>query len=88
MAQMPIHRVESDLTSDSMYLHFTDKPISHSVEMSPDIIIDLDEDNGVVGIDVQHMSILFNEAVTPTRQSRVGRGPAPSPAVRLQLVSV
>lgn len=88
MAQFPFHQVESDLASDSMYLHFSDRPIRRSVEMSPDIIIDLDEDDTVVGIDVQYVSAIIKETVASTRRgSRVREG-LPSTSARLQLVGV
>ncbi len=53
---MQILNVITDEAADSVYLQFGNQPISHSVELTGDIIIDLDEENAVVGMDIQHMS--------------------------------
>ena len=46
----------------------SDQPISHSFEMTPDIIIDLDKDNAVVGIDFQHVTELVKEHEVASQQ--------------------
>ena len=48
--------IEKGTSSDSMYVQLSDEPVSYSVELSPDIIIDVTEDNTVVGIDIQYVS--------------------------------
>ena len=48
--------------SDSLYVQFSESPISVSVELHPDVILDLDEMGTVVGIDFQHVSELAAEA--------------------------
>ena len=52
--------------SDAIYFLFRDAPVSHSVEYAPDIIIDLDENGVVVGLDVQNVTQLIRESVQTT----------------------
>jgi uncharacterized protein YuzE len=56
--------------------------------MSPDIIIDLDEDNGVVGIDVQYVSAIIKEKVASMRRGSGAQQGLSSTSARLQLVGV
>ena len=55
--------IEKGTSSDSMYVQLSDEPVSYSVELSPDIIIDVTEDNTVVGIDIQYVSEVLVERV-------------------------
>lgn len=69
--------------SDSLYIRFSSQTISHSVELDDDIIIDVADDNTVVGLDIQHAS--------EVRDSIRAATSAPQPAsrrrsVKLQLV--
>ena len=48
-------------SSDSLYFQLTTAKISHSVELHPDIIIDVADDGQVVGIDVQNVEALRSE---------------------------
>lgn len=57
----PHIHVESDPEADSLYLRFGDKPISFSVEVTPDFILDIAEDNTVVGMDLQHLTAVLKE---------------------------
>ena len=43
--QMP--KIKKGSVADSLYLQFSEKKISHSVELTPDIVIDVAEDNTV-----------------------------------------
>ena len=72
--------IERGAASDSIYVQFSDEPISHSVELSPEVIIDVAEDNTVVGVDIQYVSDLLVEP-------RPAERPAASANPRLQLVS-
>lgn len=54
--------------SDSLYLQLTTAQISHSVELHPDIIIDVAEDGLVVGIDVQNVEALRSELQESSQQ--------------------
>ena len=58
---MPSLGVKWGKESDSLYLQFTDNPVSHSVELTSDVILDLDAGNDVVGIDIQHVSDVLKE---------------------------
>lgn len=48
--------------SDTLYVQFSDTPIHESVELHPDIILDVDESGTVVGIDIQSVTELAAEA--------------------------
>ena len=48
--------------ADTLYVQFSEAAISHSVELHPDIILDVDENGTVVGIDFQNVSQLAAEA--------------------------
>lgn len=41
-----------DKDTDSLYIDFIDKPGVDSFEISPDFIVDVDEDGNVLGIEV------------------------------------
>ena len=80
---MKILGIEVSGEADSMYIRFSDEPISHSVELSPDVILDLAENDVVVGVDLQHVSALQNEG----QVEQVANSGAPTEQlVRLQLV--
>jgi uncharacterized protein YuzE len=58
-----VAQVEMDTESDSMYLHISEKQISHSVELHRDIIIlDIAEDDTVVGIELRAVSTWLTKA--------------------------
>ena len=61
---MQILNIEKGSKSDTLYLQFNHHPIAHSFELEPDIIIDLDRDNAVVGIDVQHVAAFVARSVS------------------------
>lgn len=48
--------------ADTLYVQFSEAAISHSVELHPDIILDVGESGTVVGIDFQNVSKLMAEA--------------------------
>ncbi len=58
---MSFPHVELSLESDTFYILLRESKIDHSFELTPDIIIDLDSDNGVVGIDIQNMTKVLQE---------------------------
>ena len=56
-------QVEMDTESDSMCLHISEKQISHRVELRRDIIIlDIAEDDTVVGIELRAVSAWLTKA--------------------------
>lgn len=46
--------------TDSLYIELSDKPSVDSQEMKPGIVLDLDEDGNLVGIDIDHASKKVN----------------------------
>ena len=48
--------------ADTLYVQFSEAAISHSVELHPDIILDVGESGTVVGIGFQNVSQLVAEA--------------------------
>lgn len=48
--------------ADTLYVQFSESAISHSVEMHPDIILDVGDNGTVVGIDFQNVSHLAAES--------------------------
>ena len=48
--------------ADTLYVQFSEAAISHSVELHPDIILDVGDNGTVVGIDFQNVSQLAAEA--------------------------
>jgi len=42
--------------TDSLYIDLAEKPGADSREVAPGVVLDLDEDGGVVGIDIDHAS--------------------------------
>lgn len=48
--------------ADTLYVQFSESAIAHSVELHPDIILDVGENGTVVGIDFQNVSQLAAEA--------------------------
>ena len=46
--------------TDSLYIELSDKPSVDSQEMKPGIVLDLDKDGNLVGIDIDHASKKVN----------------------------
>jgi uncharacterized protein YuzE len=42
--------------TDTLYIDFADRPSVESDEVSPDVVIDLDAGNQIVGIEIEHAS--------------------------------
>lgn len=72
MPETTILHVESDELADSLYLHLSEKAISHSIELDADVILDVAEDRTVVGIDLQHVGDMLKEVAS----KRVGGKPS------------
>ena len=51
-------RIESDQKADALYIHFSDKPVKSTKELTPDIVMDIAEDGTPVGLDIQRFSEL------------------------------
>lgn len=48
--------------ADTLYLQLSESAIAHSVELHPDIILDLGESGTVVGIDFQNVAQLLADS--------------------------
>jgi len=46
--------------TDSLYINLTNKPSVDSQEIKPGIVLDFDEDQNLVGIDIDHASQLID----------------------------
>jgi uncharacterized protein YuzE len=42
--------------TDTLYIDLADRPSVDSDEVSPDVVLDLDTDGNVVGIEIEHAS--------------------------------
>ncbi len=51
--------VNYDSERDALYVVVSDGAISHSFELTPEIVLDLDKDENVVGIDIMPFSSIF-----------------------------
>ena len=49
-------RLSYDPKTDYLYIHLLEKPSVDSDEVANGVVLDFDEDGGIVGIDVQHAS--------------------------------
>lgn len=49
-------RLSYDPETDSLYIHLVERPSVDSDEVADDVVLDFDENGGLVGIDVQHAS--------------------------------
>lgn len=46
--------------TDSLYIDLSEKPSKESLEVAPGIVLDFDENNNVVGIDIDRASQILN----------------------------
>lgn len=46
--------------TDSLYIDFSEKISAESLEVAPGIVVDFDENNNIVGIDIDHASKILN----------------------------
>jgi uncharacterized protein YuzE len=53
-------RLSYDPSTDSLYIDLNDKTSVDSDEVAPGVVLDLDEEGNVVGIDFQHASKLLD----------------------------
>lgn len=49
-------RLSYDPDTDSLYIHLTERPSTDSEEVAEGVVLDFDENGGLVGVDVQHAS--------------------------------
>jgi len=49
-------RLSYDPETDSLYIHLNENPGKDSDEVADGVVLDFDENGGLVGIDVQHAS--------------------------------
>lgn len=73
--------IEWNKDADTLYFQISDNPISHSFEITRDVIVDLDAGNAVVGIDIQNVTEVISEYA-----KRLAPAPANKNA-RLQFVA-
>jgi len=50
-------RLSYDPDTDSLYIHLTERTSKDSDEVADGVVLDFDENGGLVGIDVQHASL-------------------------------
>jgi uncharacterized protein YuzE len=70
-------RLEYYPDTDSLYIDLIDRPSAQSLEVADGVVIDLDENGSIVGIDIDHASKVMDlshlEAVSlPTKLVKVG----------------
>ncbi len=46
--------------TDSLYIDLSEKPSKESLEVAPGIVLDFDENNSIVGIDIDRASQILN----------------------------
>ena len=46
--------------TDSLYIDLSEKPSKESIEVAPGILLDFDEENNIVGIDIDRASQILN----------------------------
>lgn len=46
--------------TDSLYIDLSEKPSAESLEVAPGIVLDFDENNNIVGIDIDRASKVLN----------------------------
>lgn len=46
--------------TDSLYIDMSEKTSAESLEVAPGIVVDFDENNNIVGIDIDHASKILN----------------------------
>jgi uncharacterized protein YuzE len=46
--------------TDSLYIDLSEKPSAESQEVAPGIVVDFDEENNIVGLDIDHASKILN----------------------------
>ena len=46
--------------TDSLYIDLSEKPSRESLEVAPGIVLDFDEENNIVGIDIDRASKILN----------------------------
>ena len=46
--------------TDSLYIDLTERASVESLEVAPDIVVDFDENDNIVGIDIDHASKILN----------------------------
>ncbi len=49
-------KLKIDAEADALYLHLDDSRIVESEEVSPGIVVDLNDENQIVGLEVLHLS--------------------------------
>lgn len=42
--------------TDTLYIHLREGPAAEAREIAPDMVVDLDADNRVIGIEIEHAS--------------------------------
>ena len=46
--------------TDSLYIDLSEKPSAESQEVAPGIVVDFDEENNIVGLDIDNASKILN----------------------------
>jgi uncharacterized protein YuzE len=53
-------KIEYYNDTDSLYIDLAEKTSVESLEVAPGIVVDFDENNNIVGIDIDHASKILN----------------------------
>ena len=53
-------RLDYDVSTDSLYIHLSERQATDSEEISEAVVLDYDDKGNVVGIDLQHASAKFD----------------------------
>ena len=56
-----------DRETDSLYIDFNAAPSADSIEVSDGVVLDVDADGHLVGIDIQHASAVLDLSTLETR---------------------
>jgi uncharacterized protein YuzE len=53
-------KIHYDRESDSLYINFSDRKNIESEEVAPGFVLDFDSDNKVVGVEIDHASMIVD----------------------------
>ena len=68
--------VNYDSERDALYVVIAEEAISHSFELTPEIVLDLDKDENVVGIDIMPFAAMFPTLPATLQPMRLEWAPA------------
>ena len=63
-------RVQYFEEADVLHLVITDEPESRTIELSPDITVELNDRNEMIGVEILHASAFLRDSVLESIQAR------------------